>query len=240
MNTIEELATLQELAGELAGKLAGHMREANRAGVGLRTFAAEHENLIRLKFVAEDSFARKGAALKRAWSHNEPLRQFDERLCLRAEKEHPGLEDWAAARLILGENPELLRAREHLTVEEGGSLAVDRLEEIEKQINEKVSQKRRDQPTLSAKWALLEVARENPSLIQEKERLYRQDAADGVGQKIGVRNPQGQLEWIDAQFEDLIRQKMQSNPELNYKMALRLVASENVELVRRREDLFYN
>ncbi|MCX7015287.1 MAG: hypothetical protein NTW86_22485 [Candidatus Sumerlaeota bacterium] len=81
------------------------------------------------------------------------------------------------------------------------------------------------------------VARENPALMRLREGLYRQREASTIGLTVS-RLVEGKLVMVDDEIENLTREAQAAHPELDYKSALRLVASENREMFRLREHIY--
>jgi hypothetical protein len=100
---------------------------------------------------------------------------------------------------------------------------------LEKAIVRKMGEER-----LQYRDAMAAVHRENPAIVRLREGLYRQREAGKSGQKFW-RMVEGQLIEIDDQIENLAREAQKEHPELGYREALRLVASEHHELFILRE-----
>lgn len=85
--------------------------------------------------------------------------------------------------------------------------------------------------------AMRAVTRENPALVRLREVRYRERERATIGLTTW-RLIDGKLVEIDNQVESLTREAQKAHPDLGYREALRLVASENRELFRLREQVW--
>jgi len=85
--------------------------------------------------------------------------------------------------------------------------------------------------------ALRKVRHLYPQIIQLREALYQKEQ-DSVHDVKHYHLINGQLKEADDQIERLTQTAIQAHPGLDYSQALRIVASDNPELFRRREELF--
>jgi hypothetical protein len=117
-----------------------------------------------------------------------------------------------------------------------GETIFDNLDKLDIHLDRETDQKMKVSG-LDYAQAYREVARENPALIRLREALYRQGQNRTHESKF-YRLVQNQLEVIEGNIENLVREAQQAHPELTYGGALKLLASEDPGLFQVRENLW--
>lgn len=110
------------------------------------------------------------------------------------------------------------------------------LGQLDEFISNQIREKMKEQG-LAYNEAYRAFASQNPALTRLREALYRQQGNETINLKT-YKFVKDHLEEIDNEIGNLVKDAMKEHPEMEYRQALAVIASEHPGLLRTREQLW--